>query len=146
VQAWERAAREAIRDAVASYADAGDRFRLDELAALFSDDGVLEVKGMWSAAGRAAIVERLSSRRASDPATDEPFFIRHFVTNLRFVALEPDRAETTAYFMVLTPAGPDHWGRYRDRWVREGDRWRFAHRLAAVDAGVAGSWWSQART
>jgi hypothetical protein len=156
VQAWELAAREGIRDAVAAYADAGDRFRLDELAALFADDGVLEVKGMWSATGRDAIVERLGRRRApdpvsdpasdpvSDPPADETFFIRHFVTNLRFVTLEPDRAQTTAYFMVLTPAGPDHWGRYRDRWVREGDRWMFAHRLAAVDAGMPGSWFAQA--
>jgi ketosteroid isomerase-like protein len=145
VQSWELAAREGIRDAVASYADAGDRFRLDELAALFTDDGVLEVKGMWSATGRAAIVERLATRRARQAMSDMPFFLRHFVTNLRFVTLEPDRAESTAYFMVLTPAGPDHWGRYRDRWARDGDRWMFTHRLAAVDAGVPGSWWSAAQ-
>jgi hypothetical protein len=146
MEAWELAAREAIRDAVASYADAGDRFRLEELAALFAADGILEVKGMWSATGPAEIVERLGRRRATEAASDTPFFIRHFVTNVRCVTLEPDRAETTAYFVVFTPAGPDHWGRYRDRWVRIGDSWKFAHRIAAVDAGAPGSWWAAAQT
>jgi uncharacterized protein (TIGR02246 family) len=146
MQTWELAAREGIRDTVAAYADAGDRFRLDDLAALFTEDGVLEVKGRSNAKGRSEIVAMLDGRSQTKSAmTQQPerFFIRHFVTNLRFVTLERDRAETTAYFLVLTPAGPDHWGRYRDVLVRRDDRWLFEHRLAAVDAGVPGSWFSQ---
>jgi ketosteroid isomerase-like protein len=148
MQSWELTAREGIRDTVAAYADAGDRLRLEELAALFTEDGVLEVKGRRSAQGRGEIVAMLGGRaqsRANPQAETEKrsFFVRHFVTNLRFVTLEPDRAETTAYFLVLTPEGPDHWGRYRDVLVRRDDRWLFEHRLAAVDAGVSGSWFAQ---
>jgi SnoaL-like domain len=146
MQTWELAAREGVRDTVAAYADAGDRFRLDDLAALFTEDGVLEVKGRSTAKGRSEIVAMLGGRsRTKSESTQNPerFFIRHFVTNLRFVTLEPDRAETTAYFLVLTPAGPDHWGRYRDVLVRREDRWLFEHRLAAVDAGPPGSWFAQ---
>jgi hypothetical protein len=62
------------------------------------------------------------------------------VTNLRFASLAPNRAETTAYFVVFTPTGADHWGRYRDVLVPHGDRWLFAHRLVAVDAAAPGSW------
>jgi ketosteroid isomerase-like protein len=137
---WEVRAREGIRDTVAAYAHAGDRFRLDELAALFTEDGVLEVKGASSAKGRQAIVDMLTGSSTRRRPPDEPFFIRHFVTNLLFTTVEPDRAATSAYFLVLTPRGPDHWGRYRDVMVREGDRWLFEHRLAAVDAATPGSW------
>ncbi len=136
---WELVARERIRDAVASYAVAGDGYRLEELAALFTEDGVLEVKGGHRARGRQAIVEMLRGTERKRPA-GQAFFIRHFVANLRFVTLESGRAETSAYFVVLTPAGVDHWGRYRDVLVADGERWRFTHRLVAVDAAAPGSW------
>jgi hypothetical protein len=139
---WEVRAREGIRDTVAAYTYAGDRFRLDELAALFVEDGVLEVKGMSSAKGRPAIVDMLSGSSNRRRPPDEPFFIRHFITNLMFTTVEPDRAETASYFLVLTPRGPDHWGRYRDIMVRRDDRWLFEHRLAAVDAAVPDSWYA----
>ncbi len=136
---WELVARERIRDSIASYAVAGDGYRLDELAALFTDDGVLEVKGHGLAQGRQAIVEMLrGTRRKRDP--DEPFFLRHLVTTVRFVQVEPERAQTTAYFVVFAPHGADHWGRYRDVLVPRDDRWLFAHRLVAVDAAAPGSW------
>jgi hypothetical protein len=142
MEGWEVRAREGIRDTVAAYTVAGDGFRLDELAALFTEDGVLEVKGRSSAKGRQAIIEMLASSSTRRRPPEERFFIRHFVTNLHFTRLEPDRIETSAYFLVLTPRGPDHWGRYRDVMVREGDRWLFEHRLAAVDAAAPDSWFS----
>jgi hypothetical protein len=144
VDDWELRAREGIRDTVSAYAAAGDGFRLDELAALFTKDGVLEVKGREAAHGREAIIEMLRGRRDRRRPSTEPFFIRHCVTNVLFASLTPDRAETSAYFLVLTPQGPDHWGRYRDVLVRAGDRWLFQHRLAAVDATAPGSWLANA--
>jgi ketosteroid isomerase-like protein len=136
---WELAAREGIRDTVTSYNAAGDRNRLEHLAALFADDGVLEVKDRFAAQGRDAIVESLRGA-TSRPRPEGRFFIRHLVTNLHFVRVEPDSAETTAYFVVLTPAGVDHWGRYRDTFVRRGNAWLFQHRLVTVDAHVPGPW------
>jgi hypothetical protein len=143
-QAWELAARESIRDNLAAYNEAGDRGRLDGLAATFAPDGVLELKGGWRAEGREAIIAQLS--RLPDDARPRPdgFFIRHFVTNIRFVSLEQGAAQTTAYFLVMTPDGPDHWGRYRDSLALTSDGWRFAHRLVALDASATNSYFTAA--
>jgi hypothetical protein len=32
-----------------------------------------------------------------------------------------DAATAASYFLVITEAGPDHWGRYRDRLGRQGE-------------------------
>jgi len=140
---WELSARERIRHTVAAYTIAGDSFRLDDLAAQFAEDGVLEVHGQETAQGRAAIVEMLG-RHGSAGAPDNgggPFFIRHFVANVLIQSLTPSEAHAVAYFAVFTPIGPDHWGRYRDEFVPVGDRWLLRRRTARVDASVPGSWY-----
>ncbi|ARE37791.1 hypothetical protein A0W34_30170 (plasmid) [Rhodococcus sp. BH4] len=136
--------RERVRDTVAAYTHSGDRLQLTALADCFTENGALEVKGRTAAVGKAAIVAMLTpnSDTASDtePPKAEKFFIRHFVTNLRFDSIESDRVETSAYFTVFTPNGVDHWGRYRDVLVPSGDRWLFSSRLVSVDATVDNSW------
>jgi hypothetical protein len=153
MEMWELVAREQVRDTVATYNHCGDRLRLDELAACFTPDGVLETKGGWTAHGRAEIISRLGGVQAMTAATVAPgaagatasdaagtrAFIRHFVANLRFESVAPDRIATSAYFCVLTAAGPDHWGRYRDILVPAEGRWLFAHRTVRTDAFAAGS-------
>lgn len=62
------------------------------------------------------------------------FFQRHFVANLTFDLITPERIDTRAYFVVFGPDGADHWGRYRDVFVPVGDSWLIAHRVAALDA------------
>ncbi|HEY9563096.1 MAG TPA: hypothetical protein VIR30_04925, partial [Nocardioides sp.] len=104
----------------------------------------LEIKDMTSARGRTGIVEMLSGAplettqsevaHAAATRTDVKTIIRHHVTNLRFDRVAPERIEASAYFAVLTEAGLDHWGRYRDVLVPVDDRWLFAHRFVAVDA------------
>lgn len=151
---WELIAREQVRDTVAAYNHSGDRFLLDELAACFTVDGILESRGDWAAHGRADIVRRLSGVRATEPvaagdgpATADsaatggrrPSFVRHFVTNLRFDEVTPERIRTSAYFAVLTAAGLDHWGRYRDVLVPAEGKWLFAHRVVRTDAMVPDS-------
>ena len=140
---WALDAREQIRHTVAAYAVAGDAGRTDELAEQFVADGVLEVHGTDRAQGRAAIAAMLS-RHAADgapPAGAAPFFIRHFVTNVLIGSLTPTEAHATAYFAVLTPDGLDHWGRYRDVFVPDGDRWLLRYRLARVDSSVPDGWY-----
>jgi|GEM_PF-297549 len=189
MESWELVAREQVRDTVAAYSHSGDGFRLEDLAACFTVDGVLETKGGWTARGREEIIARLSGVRAMSAATVRPstapstasarsgangsagsdrvagtvgtpgtvgtgvvagsaasgsegdagsapgrVFIRHFVTNLRFESVTPERIATSAYFAVLTAAGLDHWGRYRDVLVPAEGRWLFAHRLVRIDA------------
>jgi hypothetical protein len=145
---WELSAREQIRQTVWSYAVAGDSGRIDELAAQFTPDGVLEVHGEERAQGRAAIIAMLTRHAAAGappasalPADSPPFFIRHFVTNIAIQSLTPAEAHGVAYFAVFTPAGPDHWGRYRDVYVPDGDRWLLRHRTARVDSSVEGGWY-----
>ncbi|MEE2031304.1 nuclear transport factor 2 family protein [Rhodococcus chondri] len=144
-------ARESVRDTVARCTHAGDGGKLTELADCFTPDGTLEVKGRSSATGRSAIVDMLGegATPADAPRTTSGarFFQRHFVANLTFDAITPDRIDTRAYFVVFGPDGADHWGRYRDAFVPDGDRWLIAHRFVAVDTTAPGSFlaarWSQ---
>jgi hypothetical protein len=139
MEMWELVAREQIRDIYTDYTHAGDRMRLPDLADCFTEDGELEVKNLFAVRGRAAIAAQLATPANSAPATTERFFVRHFISNLRFAEVSPELIHTTAYFAVFTPAGPDHWGRYRDELVPAGDRWLFRRRAVFVDSAVPGS-------
>ena len=62
MEMWEIEVRESVRDTLSSYHFAGDRGRLDELAACFHEDGTLEIAGRDPWQGRAAIRDGLSGR------------------------------------------------------------------------------------
>ena len=66
--------------------------------------------------------------------------IRHHVSNLRIEIVSPAEARGACYFLVVTEHGVDHWGRYRDRYVPDGDRWLFAHRFVRTDGTTPGGW------
>jgi ketosteroid isomerase-like protein len=136
----ELVARESIRDLVARYAHAADRGRFDEVAELFGDDGVLELPDDRTATGRAAIRAFLAGTGTDlRSATARPW-VRHHVTSHRIVVDDGGTAEGFAYFFVVTERGPDHWGRYHDRYRLDGDAWRFAHRRVRLDGWAPGSW------
>jgi hypothetical protein len=59
--------------------------------------------------------------------------VRHNVTNVRFLELEPTRALVASYFTVVTEIGLDHYGRYRDLFVPVGDEWLIKHRFVSTD-------------
>jgi hypothetical protein len=149
MEMWQLVAREQVRDTIAAYNHCGDRLLLDELVTCFTPDGVLEAKGNWIARGRAEIAARLGGVGSMTAASGIPAtpaghvapraFIRHFLANLRFDAVTPDRIDTSAYFCVLTATGLDHWGRYRDVLVPAEGRWLIAHRLVRTDAFAPGS-------
>ena len=66
MELWELVARESIRDVILAYAYRGDRLLVDEMAELFSDDGVLEVtREATSYIGRAEIAARLGHGRGT---------------------------------------------------------------------------------
>jgi hypothetical protein len=146
MELWELVARECCRDTLAQYTHAGDRFRLDEYAAAFCEDGVLEIRGNDPVQGRTAIVERVGSatgalsgqhgqgrRSAAGEGKAPRRIVRHNATNVRFESVEPDGATVASYFTVFTEIGLDHMGRYRDHLVPVGDRWLIAHRFVSVD-------------
>ncbi|MEO8602313.1 MAG: nuclear transport factor 2 family protein [bacterium] len=145
MELWELVAREGIRDLVARYAHAADSGRFDDVAAAFSPDGVLETPDRFEHRGREAIGAFLGgTRTALADATDVPL-IRHHVSNLRIDLIDPTSATGAAYFFVVTQRGPDHWGRYRDRYVCLDGSWLFAHRRVRLDGYAPGSWAAQRR-
>jgi hypothetical protein len=143
MEMWELVARECCRDTLAQYTHAGDRFVLDEFAAAFCDDGVLEIRGQEPLRGRAAIVERFGGATAAQQAQavaararaaeSTRRIVRHTITNVRFEALSPAEATVASYFTVFTEVGLDHMGRYRDRLVPVDERWLIAHRFVSTD-------------
>src|SRR4029453_476001 len=64
---------------------------------------------------------------------------RHRVTTFSIEGTGADAASGTAYFLVVTDGGPDHWGLYRDRYVRVDGAWRFAERRVRVEGVGADS-------
>jgi len=142
MELWELTAREACRDTLAQYTHAGDRYLLEEFAAAFCEDGVLEIRGAAPLQGRAAIMERFGGAseatrvRQAAGAVDDGIprrVVRHNVTNVRFEAVSPAEATVASYFTVFTEIGLDHMGRYRDRLVPVGERWLIVHRFVSVD-------------
>ncbi|HEU5151396.1 MAG TPA: nuclear transport factor 2 family protein [Iamia sp.] len=129
MELWELVAREQIRTTLGAYTHAGDRGRADDMAALFTADGVLDAVGHEPAVGREAIAAQV--RAWAEGHTGGP--LRHHVSSIRITHLEPDRAEVHSYYLVLTADRADHWGRYRDEMVPDGDRWAFRRRTVTLD-------------
>jgi hypothetical protein len=138
---WELSAREAIRETVASYAHYADSGSFAEYAALFATDGVLDIRGEEPLVGRDAIRAYLDGVGAdlSAASTSAPM-IRHHVSNLTITVESPTAATGACYFLAVTEHGVDHWGRYRDQYVPDRDRWLFAHRTVRTDGRTPGGW------
>jgi len=137
MELWELVARERIRDTLARYNWSGDALRLDELAQTFCEDGELELGERGESRGRTAIVELLGRAVAAATATAQASgvkrIVRHNVTNIRFTDVRPDEARVACYFTVVTEIGLDHYGRYRDVFVPDGDDWLIRHRFVSTD-------------
>ena len=140
MEMWELVAREQIRDTLARYNWSGDAGRLDGLAETFCADGVLEIRGSEPLRGRAEIVAFLGgvTRNVAVNVDVKPV-IRHNVANLLFTRLTLDEAHVSCYFTVVTHIGLDHFGRYRDTLVPDGDTWLIKHRKVSTDWAAADS-------
>jgi hypothetical protein len=136
MELWELAAREQVRHTISSYTFGGDRGRLDELAAAFAPDGVLQIEDDDASTGREAIIERLSRVVTMDR---HPSHMHHHISGVHFRSVTPTEIDVSSYFLVITELGTDHWGRYRDRFVPVGDRWLIAHRRVTTDGYAEGS-------
>jgi SnoaL-like domain len=134
VEMWELVAREHIRDTLARYNWSGDAGRLDELAETFCADGVLEIRGFEPLRGRSEIVAFLGGVTGNLAAgADVKPIVRHNVANMPFTDVTPDQAQVSSYFTVVTHIGLDHFGRYRDTFVPDGDIWLIKHRKVSTD-------------
>jgi SnoaL-like domain len=134
MQMWELIAREQIRDTLARYNWSGDAGRVQGLAETFCVDGVLEVRGVEPLRGRSEIAAFLGGVTGNIASNlDVKPVVRHNVANVLFTALTPDEAQVSSYFTVVTHLGLDHFGRYRDTLVPDGDTWLIKHRKASTD-------------
>lgn len=145
MEMWELIAREQIRDLVAAYAQLADSGRFTDLLELFTEDAVLHGGDQPEAQGHDGIRAFLTGTGASLKDVTALPLIRHHVSNLRIELLSPNEARGTSYFFVVTDRGPDHWGRYRDEYVRHGERWLFRYRRARLDGFATGSWTAERR-
>jgi hypothetical protein len=140
MEMWELVAREQIRDTLARYNWSGDAGRLEGLAETFCVDGVLEIRGAEPLRGRSEITAFLggvTGKIAAD--ADIKPVVRHNVANILFTALTPDEAQVSCYFTVVTHIGLDHFGRYRDTLVPDGDTWLIKYRKVSTDWAAADS-------
>jgi hypothetical protein len=136
----ELLAREGIRHTIASYTMAGDRLRVDDFVAAFTEDGVLESVGVnpqqrSRLEGRAEIRKFLTNFEGRErPANIEaPQFLRHHLTTSLIEFDSIDTAEVRTYFSVYTQIGVDHAGHYVDQFRRCGDRWLIAERRVRIN-------------
>lgn len=150
MELWELFAREAIRDTIARYNLFGDTGRFDAMVEQFAPDGTLElVDTSETITGHpalraffAGVAERFAAEDADDrgaPQLGARPHLRHSVSNVTIDLVSTTEATSRAYFQVITAAGLDHWGRYRDRLVPVGDRWLLAHRSVRTDGWATDS-------
>jgi SnoaL-like protein len=119
---------EGVRAALATYTQALDDGRTDDVVATFSDDGVCDIPGMGTHEGHDALRQAYTKWAPRRPQ-------RHLVLNTVIEDWSDDEATATSdvVFLLLGDTG---WeikivGRYRDQLRRQGDVWRFHHRAAS---------------
>lgn len=130
---------EAIRRTLAAYNIAGDRMRLEDLAATFMEDGVLEIPTA-TLRGRAAITAGLGGGRSRETVNEPtrsdvrpPSFVRHHLTTSLLELAGPESATGRTYFIVFTDIGPDHAGFYVDKLRKVDGAWLFESRQVMID-------------
>ena len=118
---------EGVRATIATYTQALDDGRTDDVVATFCPDGSCDIPGMGSHAGDAALraaYARWAPRRPQ----------RHLVLNTLVTEWSEHEAAATSdvVFLLLNETG---WsvqlvGRYHDTLHRDGSTWRFHRRTA----------------
>ncbi len=147
----ELLAREAIRHTLANYTVAGDRLRVDEFVAVFTEDAVIETEGVpeperFRHEGRPAIHAWISGfGRALEERRQLPkaSFIRHHLSTCLVELTGPHTAQTRTYWVAYTDIGPDHCGHYVDTFREVGERWLISHRKIRVDWRSSASLYSK---
>jgi SnoaL-like domain len=136
----ELLARESIRQLMASYTMAGDRLRVDDFVAVFTDDAILESEGVPEAdafryEGRQAMREWLTRWKepAGGPLAHQPSFVRHHLSTSAIELTGAATAKARTYWVAYTDIGPDHGGCYVDALRKLGERWLIAHRKVRLD-------------
>lgn len=129
--------RQAITDVLVDYCCALDRMDLPRLAALFTNDCVVEYgpEAALQSRGAAALAKSLERMWRWQRTS-------HHLSNVQVEFTETDEARVGSYVYAWheRPDGSTATilGQYRDRFVRIGDRWRIAERRMEMNGCDAG--------
>jgi SnoaL-like domain len=134
-------AREAIRDTMAQYNMSGDRLKVDDFAACFTEDGIIQSERapgdfIFRYEGREAIRAWQSRWLNREPGADtvhKASFVRHHLSTCKINITGPDTATARTYWSAWTDIGPDHAGVYLDDFRKVGDAWLIARRRVRKD-------------
>ena len=121
----ELADKEAIRDLARRYAHHVWQLEVDALVDLFAEDGEMDTSLEEPIRGRPALREAFQRLVDDDEADLQPFVHNHVIE------LDGDRARGTAYIDLRSVREGRSMlgsGYYRDRYVRQGDAWKFQSR------------------
>jgi SnoaL-like domain len=129
----EMLAREAIRYTISRYNSAIDRSAYQELADVFTADGVMAFGGQARFEGREKIIATLTAGAERRGAFEAKNFQRHLLGNSIINVVNDETARSVHYIVVITELGVDHSGVYVDDFVRSKDRWLIAHRAANLE-------------
>lgn len=115
-----------VHAAIAAYAHALDAGRNDDVAELFTPDGVAEIAGMATFEGRDAIREGFAAFAPTQPQL-------HMVANTVVTSYTADEA-TAVSNLAFFQRGESGWavqlvGRYDDTLRRQDGAWRFQRRV-----------------
>jgi hypothetical protein len=133
--------REGIRKTLATYTMSGDRLRVDEFIATFTEDAVFESEGVTNEkafryVGRDAIRSFISNwgRGAHEAQpVHRATFIRHHLSTCQIDLTGAETAKCRTYWVAYTNLGPDHCGYYLDEFSKVGGKWLIAHRRVRED-------------
>jgi hypothetical protein len=133
----ELLAREGIRQTMAEYTMAGDRLRVDDFVAAFTEGAVLESEGVpdsdaFRYEGREAM-RAWFTRWKGTPTTTQASFVRHHLSTSHIELTGPATAKARTYWLAITDIGPDHSGSYLDVFRKVDERWLIEHRKIRMD-------------
>jgi hypothetical protein len=119
---------EGIRATMAAYAQALDDGRSDDVVDTFCPDGGIEIPGMGTHEGHAALREAFTKWKPRRPQ-------RHLVVNTHIIDWSENEARASSDVIFILK-GEDGWsielvGRYHDVLHKADGAWRFHRRTAA---------------
>lgn len=117
---------EGVRAAIATYTQALDDGRTDDVVATFADDGVFDMPGMGTFTGTDALRTTYEGWKPRGPQ-------RHLVVNTLLTSWDESGAEAVSDVVLVAKGKDGAWGvsfvaRYHDTLRLAGDRWLFALR------------------
>ncbi|WGY01659.1 nuclear transport factor 2 family protein [Nocardioides sp. QY071] len=133
-------AREEIRALLIEYAQCADTGRAERMLELFAPEAVLEATGDPTCRGASEIRDYFERAARSAQRLMAKPYLRHHVSSIHIELDGAVQARSTSYFLAITDAGPDHWGRYRDTLRHDGTGWLIHHRRLQLEGCASGGW------